>query len=70
MKTKVKVLGDVHQEHAKKGDIGYIDGYIRGACDRPHAVVVIGKKFSLVPLYMLEAIIKEESNLDEEPLEN
>jgi len=55
-KTKVKILGDVHQENAKNGDIGFIDGYVRGGDDRPYAVVVIGKSLSFVPIYQIEVI--------------
>ena len=40
---------DVH-----KGDVGYVDGYIRGGDDTPYAVVVIGKSFKLVPLHIIE----------------
>lgn len=39
-KTVVKVLNDVYQSRLKKGDIGYIDGYLRGGDDRPYVQVV------------------------------
>ena len=54
MKTKVRIICDSHHYDVHKGDVGYIDGYIRGGDDTPYAVVVIGKSFSLVPLYAIE----------------
>jgi hypothetical protein len=60
-KTKVRIKYDIHQEQAKAGDIGYIDGYINGADGRPYACVVIRDFISLVPHYALEIrIFKEE----------
>ena len=49
MKTQVEVKQDIYQEQAKKGDRGYIDGYIRGANERLYAVVVIKDFISLIP---------------------
>lgn len=40
MKTEVIFLNDQHQESFKKGDIGYIDGYVTGGDGRPYAIVV------------------------------
>jgi len=56
MKTKVEITSDVHQERAKKGDIGYIDGYCRGGNDMPYAMVVIGENVCMVPMYQLKVI--------------
>jgi len=53
-KTKVKILHDIPQEKAKKDDIGYIDGYVRGGNNRTYACVVISNFISLVPLGFLE----------------
>lgn len=53
-KTKIRVIGDVHQSRLKKDDIGYIDGYVRGGDDRPYAVVVKDNIIDLAPIYMLE----------------
>lgn len=56
MKTFVRVTSDVNNGQAKKGDIGYIDGYVRGADDVPYAIVVILDLLSFVPLNKLEVI--------------
>ncbi len=39
-KTKVEIMQDVHQSDFKKGDIGYIDGYVQAGDARPYASVV------------------------------
>ena len=57
MKTKVKVIGDTYQSRIKKGDVGYIDGYVRMADNVGYAVVVVGKVIDLVNFYHLEIII-------------
>ena len=54
MKTKVRIACDSFHYNVIKGDVGYVDGYIRGGDDTPYAVVVIGKSFKLVPLHMIE----------------
>ena len=55
-KTYVRIIKDEPGEPAKSGDIGYIDGYVRGGNDVPYAVVVIQKTISLVSIYNLVAI--------------
>ena len=54
MKTKVRVTCDSYYYNVRKGDIGYVDGYLQGYDSLKCAVVVIGKRFTLVPLYMIE----------------
>lgn len=54
MKTKVRITCDFYQYNVHKGNIGYVDGYMLGADNVHCAVVVIGKSFKLVPLYMIE----------------
>ena len=54
MKTKVRITCDFYYYDVHKGDVGYVDGYIRGGDDTPYAVVVIGKSFKLVPLHIIE----------------
>ena len=54
MKTKVRITCDSRYNDFHKGDIGYVDGYIRGGDNTPYAVVVIDKSFSLVPFYAIE----------------
>jgi len=39
-KTPVILTANPYQEDLKKGDICYIDGYVRGGDDRPYAVLV------------------------------
>ena len=39
-KTKAFVKEDIYQEILKKGDHGYIDGYVQGADSRAYAVFV------------------------------
>lgn len=56
MKTKVQVIHDIEQEKAKKGDIGYIDGYTMGSDGRLYASVVIKDFISLIPVYLLKVI--------------
>jgi len=53
MKVRVIVTGDVPNQ-AKKGDIGYIDGYINGGDNKPYAVVLIRDFISMIPFYQLK----------------
>ena len=63
MKTWVKVKNDIHQEPLKKGDIGYIDGWLRAADDRPYAAVVVPKKYiGLAMTYQLEPIDRPDNS--------
>ena len=54
MKTKVRITCDSFHYNVIKGEVGYVDGYLQGYDNVPCAVVVIGKSFKLVPLYMIE----------------
>ena len=54
MKTKVRITCDYHCNDYHKGDIGYVDGYCRGGDETPCAVVVINKRFILIPIYAIE----------------
>ena len=54
MKTKVRVTCNSYYYDVNEGDIGYVDGYLRGYDNINCAVVVIGKSFNLVPLHMIE----------------
>ena len=54
MKTKVRITCDSYNYNLHKGDVGYVDGYLQGGDNINCAVVVIGKSFKLVPLYMIE----------------
>ena len=53
MKTNVEMKNDQHQCEIKKGDVGYIDGYVRAADDRSYACVVVPDKgiVDLVSIY-------------------
>ncbi len=39
-KTPARLSSDIHQTNLKKGDLGYIDGYVQGADGRPYVVFV------------------------------
>lgn len=54
MKTKVRIACDSFHYNVIKGEVGYVDGYMLGDDNVHCAVVVIGKSFKLVPLYMIE----------------
>ena len=63
MKTKVELKADVQQSQLKKGDKGYIDGYVQAAYNvhlhqlyRSYAVVVVGEIVDYCPLYNLKVI--------------
>ena len=45
MKTKVRFNTDNQHSEGKKGDVGYIDGYVVGAGERPCCVVVSIKPY-------------------------
>ena len=53
MKTKVTIVRDVEQSKVKKGETGYIDGYVTAANGRPYAVVVVGVLIEMIPIYDL-----------------
>ena len=54
MRTKVRITRNSYFYDVHEGDIGYVDGYLRGYNNINCAVVVIGKRFILVPLHMIE----------------
>lgn len=56
MRTMVRIKKNVYQEQAKEGDVGYIDGYVRGGNNTPLVVIIIKDFISLVPFYQLEVI--------------
>jgi len=56
MKTTVELKDDVQQSQLKKGDKGYIDGYVQAADNRGYAVVVVGEIVDYCPLYNLKVI--------------
>jgi len=58
-RLKVEILNDIHQEMARKGDIGYIDGYVQCADRRPYAVVIINDVLSYIPIYSLKVLTKQ-----------
>ena len=55
-KTKVRIKDQYYQCELKRGDIGYIDGYVSGGDNRPYAVVVVKDKIDLVPIHALEVL--------------
>lgn len=56
MRTYIEIKQDIHQTEIKKGDVGYIDGYVCGADGRPYAAVVIPKRelIDLVPTHCIK----------------
>ena len=54
MKTKVCITRESYHYNVIKGDIGYVNGYLQDSDNVPCAVVIIGKSFKLIPLYMIE----------------
>lgn len=56
MKTKVEITADIHQCQLRKGEKGYIDGYVRAGDNRGYAVVVVDERLDFVPLYSLKVI--------------
>lgn len=62
MKTKAMINEGVTIQHSRlgAGDYGYIDGYVRGADDRPYAVFVRRDGvIDLVPLHCLTAEVNQ-----------
>jgi len=57
-KTSVKAISDETQGEIKKGDIGYIDGYVQAADSRPYAIFVrlSDGKLGFMSFYQLQAI--------------
>lgn len=55
MKKTLVVTNSNDQRHSdwKKGDKGYVDGYVNGADGTPYAVVIIEFKAVLIPLNCL-----------------
>ena len=56
MKTKVELIDEVQQSQLKKGDRGYIDGYVQAADNRGYAVVVVGEIVDLCQVWNLKVI--------------
>lgn len=56
--TKAIILQDIHQEPLKEADMVTIDGYVRGANDRPYAVAIriSDGAFGLVALHQMRAV--------------
>ncbi len=56
-KTKVITATDDPQYNEwKKGEEGYIDGYVRGGEGRPYAAVVIGDRVVLIMPHVLKVV--------------
>lgn len=57
MKTKVAMNCDDNQyQEWKKGETGYIDGYVRGGTDAPLAAVVLKERIVLAAMNQLKVI--------------
>ena len=55
-RIKVEIMVATSQSALKKGDIGYIDGYVRGADDIPYAVVIVGERIGMVRIRFLKVL--------------
>lgn len=62
-KTKVKITGVYNHGTFKIGQVGYIDGYVRGGNDVPYAVVISEKVLDLVPTHGCFEVISESEYL-------
>lgn len=57
MKTAVQMISDDHQHGDwKKGEKGYIDGYVRGGNDVPLVAVVLKDRIVLASTHQLKVI--------------
>ncbi len=54
MKARVLIVGRSPYGDYKAGDRGTVDGYCPGGDGTPCAVVIIGTRFVLVPVYSLK----------------
>lgn len=64
MKCKTKVVAAFDSQYDneyKTGDIGYIDGYLRGGDGVPYAAVVFGEVIHLAPLHHLKVRVPDPS---------
>jgi len=61
-KTKVKFISNNQHGDGKIGDVGYIEGFVRGADDRPYVVVIVKNNIFMAMSYMLDVITEEEYN--------
>lgn len=55
-KTKVEIILNTEQCQHKKGNIGYIDGYVCAGDGRPYAIVVCDEIIDLVPTWAMKVI--------------
>jgi hypothetical protein len=62
MKTKVLLVQDQPQCRFKKGDVGYIDGYVQGGTGAPLVAVVIGEWVDVVYFNNLKVIVENKQN--------
>lgn len=58
-KTKVLVIKKSQYNEYNIGDIGLVDGYVRGGDNLAYAVVIINNKFRMVDLRDIELFEKE-----------
>lgn len=55
-RLRVRITNNSSNGDYKVDDIGYVDGYIWGADERPYVVVVLNKKIVMVSFYAIEVI--------------
>lgn len=60
---RLKVItehADNQYQEWKKGEVGMIDGYVRGGTNTPFAVVVIKERLLMIPFSCLKVIYKKQ----------
>ncbi len=57
MKIAVEITASDHRHQEwKKGEKGYVVGFVRGADDVPYSVVVINLKLVMIPLHDIKVL--------------
>lgn len=65
MRTQVKCVSKIrYHEQINVGDIGYIDGHVRGGDDTPYIVCIFGIHIVYASFYNLEVLPTPLSNED------
>lgn len=55
--VRVLITSDDRYNDYKKGDVGYVHGYIRGGDNVPYVVVIIETKIVMVPFHSIEVLL-------------
>jgi len=56
-KTLVEITtDDRNYNDYKAGEVGYIDGYVRGGDNAPYVAVVLGDRVTLIPFHAIKVL--------------